>query len=204
MLDDLYFNLDCEVLAYRKLVQLASETQEAILSDKSEQILLIASQQAKLARKLQAHEEARMILIEKLFAREAVYEVNRAKPDAFPTRSPSEQGVLRAASFALPRRRGAFSPVQSEPLSLSQIISMVPEPYATKYATLRNELHSLISKLDVLCFQNARLIKSNIEYIDEMLFLLANLSRDSNSASTYTNTGKIDNYDFLAIKEKHS
>jgi len=152
MLNGLFQNLNCAVKAYRKLLQLASDIQEAILSDEVEQILLVASQQAKLARKLQAHEEARMVLIEKL---------------------------------------GTFFALPSEILSLSQLISLVPEPYATNYATLRNKLHSLISKLDALCFQNARLISSNIEYVDGMLGILANLNE--NSDSTYLCTGKINN-----------
>lgn len=173
MLDDLSFNLNCEVLAYRELLQLASKIQNALLSDESdlptvrygEQILIVASQQAKLARKLQAHEETRISLCEKL-----------------------------AASFALPFvGEEPHSPVPPEQVSLSQLISLVPEPYATKYVTFRNELNSLISKLDVLCFQNARLISNNIQYINEMLGILATLGKDSNSISTYTNTGKINN-----------
>ena len=166
MLNDLSFNLNCEVLAYRKLLQLANEIQEALLSDKIEQILNKASLQAKLASKLQAHEEARMVLCEKLA--NCVYE---SKP------------VL---TFAMPK----------DSLSLSKLISLVPEPYAKNYAILRNELHSLISKLDVLCFQNTRLISSNIKYIDEMFKMVATLSRDSDS--TYINTGKIDNSGSLA------
>ena len=152
MLNDLSSNLNREVLTYRKLLQFAGEIQEALLSDEIEQILEVASQQSQLAKTLQAHEEARMVLIKKL-----------------------------AISFALPK----------ETLSLSQLIPLVKEPYATNYATLRNELHSLISKLDARCFQNARLISSNIEYVNEMLGILANLSEEEES--TYLCTGKIDN-----------
>lgn len=152
ILNDLNFNLYCEVLTYRKLLQLASEIQEALLSDKIKYLLKVALKQEELAKKLGAHEKKRMVLIEKL-----------------------------AASFALPKKT----------LSLSQLISLVKEPYATNYANIRNELHSLISKLDALCFQNARLIESNIKYIDEMLFLLATLNEEE--YSTYLCTGKIDN-----------
>lgn len=152
MLSDLSFNLNCEVLAYRKLLKLALEIQKALLSDKTEKILKLALKQAKLAKKVEEHEKARMALIEKL-----------------------------ASSFALSKRN----------LSLSQLISLVKEPYATNYTAFRDELHSLISKLDALCFQNARLISSNLEYIDGMLGILATLSRDSDS--TYLCTGKINN-----------
>ena len=158
MLNDLSRNLICAAKTYRKLLQLASEIQEAILSDKVEYLLKVASQQGKLARKLQAHEKARMVLIEEL-----------------------------ATSLALPE----------ETLSLSQLISLVNEPYATHYTTLRNELHSLISKLDTLSVQNARLLSSNIKYIDEMLEIFATLSKDSDS--TYLRTGKTNNSQYQSI-----
>jgi hypothetical protein len=152
MLNDLSFNLNCAVKAYRKLLQFASEIRAALLSDRTEQLLKIALKQTNLAKRLQAHEEARMTLIERF-----------------------------ATSFALSKDR----------LNLTQLILLVPEPYATNYANLRNELNYLISKLDVICFQNCRLISSNIKYLDEMLSLLANLSGDSEA--TYINTGKINN-----------
>lgn len=174
LLNDLSQNLNCAVKAYRKLLQLSRDIQESLLSDTVEQILLLASQQAKLARKLQAHEEDRIVLIEKLFT---------SFTDGFALRFASLTDAFgsRGDSFALP----------SEILSLSQLISLVPEPYATNYITLRKKLHSLISKLNALCFQNARLISSKIEYFDGMLEILANLNE--NSESTYLCTGKIDN-----------
>lgn len=152
MLNDLSQNLNDAVKVYQKLLQLAIEIQEALFSDNIRQILVAASQQTKLARKLQEHEKTRMALIEKV-----------------------------GKSFSLP----------SEILSLSQLIFLVPEPYATNYATLRNKLQILISQLDILCFQNARLISSNIEYVDGMLGILANLSEYSDF--TYLCTGRIDN-----------
>lgn len=161
LLNELSQNLNYAVKAYRKLLQLSRDIQESLLSDTVEQILLVVSQQAKLARKLQAHEEDRIVLMEKLFA--------------------SLTFELQDASFAPP----------SETLSLSQLIPLVPEPYATNYITLRKKLHPLISKLNAFCFQNARLISSKIEYFDGVLEILANLNE--NSESTYLCTGKIAN-----------
>jgi hypothetical protein len=157
ILNELSQNLNDAVRVYQKLLQLASEIQEALFSDKIEQILVAASQQTKLARALQEHEKIRMAVIEKV-----------------------------GTSFSLP----------SETLSLSHLISLAPEPYATNYAILRNKLQLLISKLDSLCFQNARLISSNIEYVDGMLGILTNLSKDSDS--TYLCTGRIGNSQYKA------
>ena len=162
LLNELSQNLNYAVKAYRKLLQLSRDIQESLLSDTVEQILLVASQQAKLARKLQAHEEDRIVLLEQL-----------------------------GNSFAPPYGRSGGIEFPPETLSLSQLIPLVPEPYATNYITLRKKLHSLISKLNAFCFQNARLISSKIEYFDGVLEILANLNEDSES--TYLCTGKIAN-----------
>ena len=152
LLNELSKNLSIAIKAYRGLLQLAQDTQKAILDDQTESLLTIAKEQASLARNLKAHEGARIILIEQL----ATY-LHR------PT----------------------------ETLTLSQLIPLIAETYAATYTRLRNELLTLISKLDTFNFQNARLIEESIGYVNEMIGIFATLS--NTSSSTYLNTGKIDN-----------
>lgn len=57
----------------------------------------------------------------------------------------------------------SYLQLPKDKLTLSQLISSVAEPYATNYARFRNELCSLISEIDTLNSQNARLIEAGVQ-----------------------------------------
>ena len=98
-----------------------------------------------------------------------------------------ELKMLEEARLILVSKLSMTLEILPEELTLTRLIELVEEPYATDYAAFRQEAISLVRELQNVNSQNAYLIGRSVEYISGELKIFSALS----PSQTYLNTGEV-------------